>query len=124
MTVGAIVNFIISNSLEKQHRKRWSLVVLYLVCIFPSILLMAYAISAEKHKKTMSFWGTVLVWFCWMSPTLFFTAAIAIAAVGSTFAAYVPLFWLIGFLISVGGVAFDYFCRRLDLATIIRYAMT
>lgn len=115
LTVGTIFNFIISQSIEKQHRKRWSLVILYAICIFPSVVLMAYAISAEKHKKYWSTSNTILVWLCWISPTMFFTAAVAIAAVGSTFAAYVPLFWLIGFLLSLIGVVVDWYFGRVQI---------
>ena len=100
----AVLGFIFSHTLQKQTSLRWSLVVLYLVLIFPSMLLLAYCQSAEKHKKKWNVFESLLFYLCWMAPTMFLTAAMAIAAVGSTFAGYVPLFWLIALITSIIGL--------------------
>ncbi len=109
-----IFNFVISQSLRKQTSMRWSLVLFYLILIFPAMILMSMAQSMEKNQKQskslqQSSWKKFIYYTLYFSPTMFLSCAISIAAIGSTFAAWIPLFWFIIVLLLIFGYSINYY---------------
>lgn len=116
-----VFNFVISQSLIKQTSNRWTLCVLYLIMIFPSIILLSFAQSMEKNEKKRKkreqekesfvnkFALDTLYYLCYFAPTMFLTCSIGIAAIGSTFCGYIPLFWLIIVFILIIMIIIDYY---------------
>lgn len=112
----SVFNFIISQSLRKQTSMRWSLVVIYLLLILPSIVLMSIAQSMENTKKRKmipllrdSSLTKILYYAFYYSPTILLSCALAIASTGSTFAAYIPLIWLGIVILCIIGLIINYF---------------
>ena len=114
----SLFNFVISQSLRKQTSLRWSLVTIYLILIFPTLILMSIAQNMEKGKKghkllQESILTKALYYAFYFSPTMFLSCALAIASTGSTFAAYIPLFWFISCVFLLFGKITTYYIFRL-----------